>query len=167
MSAGRRTLHAALLVMPVAAFSNCGGSSDLNTAQGSFADGCPRLSPRRFAAGDSIVLTTVNDYPCTVEFRATGIRLLPDPQGKRPDPGPRVVRDRSGRFFSANATGFSSVVVAWAEDGSFLTALGRPGEGPGNSIRAEGLPCMSTTTVSCTSRTMADTGASSLRRSNS
>jgi hypothetical protein len=71
------------------------------------------------------------DAPCTLVFEESGVQLLPDSAGTRPDPGRRVVRDSRGIHYSANATGFPATVAVWAADGTYMRTMGRPGEGPG------------------------------------
>ena len=91
---------------------------------------CPRqLEPTR-RLGPVIVIDD-RDPPCRFVFRATGVRLEASADASRPDPGPTVVMDRNGRFYSANAPGFASDISVWDAQGGFLTSFGRAGEGPG------------------------------------
>ena len=66
--------------------------------------------------------------PCC---RPTGVRLTGVGDGSRPDPGPLVVRDGRGRYYSANTDGWESTISVWNVDGSYLSSFGRAGEGPG------------------------------------
>ena len=61
---------------------------------------------------------------------ATGIVLRPDTLRRWPDPGPQIVRDGHGRFFSTSASE-RGVVLVWDAAGRFDTTLGRLGSEPG------------------------------------
>lgn len=69
--------------------------------------------------------------PCRIEFRETGVRLEAVADGSRPDPGRAVVADSDGRFISANAPGWTSVISIWDSRGRYLSSFGREGDGPG------------------------------------
>ena len=103
-------------------------SSDLRVEEAT--EPCPRQPELAFGRGSVIELED-RDPPCRFVFRTTGVRLEASADGTRPDPGPTVVMDRSGRFYSANAPGFTSVISVWDAQGRFLTSFGRAGEGPG------------------------------------
>ena len=91
---------------------------------------CTRSAERDFAVGD---VTEVRDRkpPCRIEFRETGVRLRAVADGSRPDPGLTVLADSDGRFISANAPGWTSVISIWDSRGRHLSSFGREGEGPG------------------------------------
>ena len=91
---------------------------------------CPRKPSLTFEAGS---VTVIRDQPppCRVEVRETGIRLEAVADGSRPDPGRTVVIDSHGRFVSANARGWESVISVWDAQGRYLSSFGRSGEGPG------------------------------------
>lgn len=91
---------------------------------------CPRSAPQSFQAG-SVTVVDERDAPCRVVFRPTGVRLEAVADGSRPDPGRRVVRDRAGRYYSANARGFLTNISVWGPDGEYQSYFGRTGEGPG------------------------------------
>ena len=91
---------------------------------------CPRPAPRSFPTG-SVTVVDERDPPCRLVFRRTGVRLEAVADGSRPDPGNNVVRDGTGRYYSANARGFLTNISVWGPDGGFLTYFGRTGEGPG------------------------------------
>jgi hypothetical protein len=93
-------------------------------------EACARPPAVSVGPGDTVVLRE-EEPPCRIIFRDTDIVLHADPDGARPDPGRRVVRDRQGRFYSAGASGFPAVVSHWSERGEYLHSFGRPGEGPG------------------------------------
>ncbi len=98
-------------------------------AQNSEAAPCPR-GPRISHSKGSIRDVT-NAPPCRLSFRPTGVRLTGIADGSRPDPGPLVVRDGRGRYYSANADGWESTISVWGADGAYLSSFGRAGEGPG------------------------------------
>ena len=91
---------------------------------------CSRQAERSFVVGD---VTEVSDRtpPCRIEFRETGVRLETVADGSRPDPGLNVLMDSDGRFVSANAPGWNSVISIWDSRGRYVSSLGREGEGPG------------------------------------
>ena len=91
---------------------------------------CSRGSPGAFPGGGVIELEDVVP-PCEVQFRKTGVRLMPTEDGSRPDPGFIVAMDGRGRFYSTDARGWAGVVAVWDERGDYLTSFGREGEGPG------------------------------------
>ena len=93
-------------------------------------DPCPRKAERAFGPGEVVVLKD-EAAPCRVTFVKTGVRLTGIAGGSRPDPGRTVLRDSKGRFYSANARGFPSVVSVWDRGGRYLRSFGREGEGPG------------------------------------
>ncbi|MYG81654.1 MAG: hypothetical protein F4187_07790 [Gemmatimonadetes bacterium] len=90
---------------------------------------CPRGPGRVFERG--AVEDVTNDPPCRLVFRPTGVRLAALGDGSRHDPGPLVVKDSRGRYYSTNATGWGATISVWSEDGSYLSSFGRVGEGPG------------------------------------
>jgi hypothetical protein len=92
---------------------------------------CPRPTARRFAPAEIVELNSPDRFLCRIEFRESGIQLLPHPNGTRPDPGQRVIRDSRGRFYTTNAAGFRSVIAVWDAKGAFVRTIGRPGGGPG------------------------------------
>ena len=77
--------------------------------------------------------------PCHLVFRPTGVRLQATVDGSRPDPGPTVVMDGRGRFYSTNASGFVSIISVWDPQGNYLTSFGGVGEGPGELRRQPGM----------------------------
>lgn len=91
---------------------------------------CPRAPERSVAAGGVIEITDRN-LPCRIEFRETGVRLESAADGSRPDPGPTVVVDSNGRFFSANAIGWGATISLWDSRGGYLSSFGGEGDGPG------------------------------------
>ena len=78
------------------------------------------------------------ETPFRVEFRETGIRLESVADGSRPDPGPTLVAHSDGRFISANAPGWRSVMSVWDARGSYLYSFGGEGEGPGEFLKRNG-----------------------------
>ena len=98
-------------------------------AQESEATPCPRGPMILYGKG--IIQDVTNEPPCRLVFRPTGVRLAGVADGSRPDPGPLVVKDGRGRYYSANADGWESTVSVWNADGSYMSSFGRPGEGPG------------------------------------
>ena len=98
-------------------------------AQDSEAAPCPREPTIPYEKG--AIHDVTNEPPCRVVFRPTGVRLTGVGDGSRPDPGPLVVRDGRGRYYSANADGWESTISVWNADGSYLSSFGRAGEGPG------------------------------------
>lgn len=98
-------------------------------AQDSAATPCPREATIPYEKGT--IQDVTNEPPCLVVFRPTGVRLTGVADGSRPDPGPLVVRDGRGRYYSANADGWESTISVWDSGGSYLSSFGRPGEGPG------------------------------------
>ena len=91
---------------------------------------CPR-DPPRVVTEKGVVRDVTGDSPCRLVFRKTGVRLTATPDGSRPDPGRTVVKDRQGRYYSANAVGWPSTISVWSADGAYLSSIGRSGEGPG------------------------------------
>lgn len=91
---------------------------------------CPRGPEGSLAAGGVIEIKDRNP-PCRIEFGDTGIRLAPIAGGGRPDPGPAVVVDSNGRFFSANAPGWGAMISVWDSRGGYLSSFGGEGDGPG------------------------------------
>ena len=98
-------------------------------AQDGEATPCPREPTILYGKG--AIQDVSNDPPCRLVFRPTGVRLTGVAAGSRPDPGPVVVKDGRGRYYSANADGWESTISVWNADGSYLSSFGRPGEGPG------------------------------------
>ncbi len=105
-------------------------------AQTSEATPCPREPAIFYTKGS--VRDVTNEPPCRLFFRPTGVRLTGAADGSRPDPGPLVVRDGRGRYYSANADGWESTISVWSADGAYLSSFGRAGEGPGE-FKGEGL----------------------------
>ena len=101
-------------------------------------DPCPRNAPRAFPPG-SFMEIDEGEPPCRLVFRPTGVRLEATVDGSRPDPGPTVVMDGRGRFYSTNARGFISVLSVWDPEGNYLTSFGGVGEGPGELRRQPGI----------------------------
>lgn len=99
-------------------------------AQQSEAAPCPR-EPSRAITEKGVVRDVTGDPPCRLVFRKTGVRLTAAPDGSWPDPGPTVVKDGHGRYYSANADGWSSTISVWSADGAYLASFGSSGEGPG------------------------------------
>ena len=97
---------------------------------GDSAGGCPRQPARTFAPG-SVTVIADGEVPCRADFRRTGVRLATSPDGSWPDPGPHVVRDGRGRYYSTNAPGWHYIIGVWDSAGAFLTSFGREGGGPG------------------------------------
>ena len=91
---------------------------------------CPRKPERGHSTG-AVVEIEDRTPPCRIAFRQTGIRLAAAADGSRPDPGPTVLLDSSGRFISANAPGWPAVVSVWDSRGRYLSSFGGEGEGPG------------------------------------
>lgn len=91
---------------------------------------CPR-GPHLLVTEKGVVRDVTNDPPCRLVFRKTGVRLAAVADGSRPDPGPLVVKDSRGRYYSANADGWESTISVWSRDGTYITSFGRAGEGPG------------------------------------
>lgn len=94
-------------------------------------DPCPRTPTQTSFQPGNVTEIAVRDPLCRMVFRPTGVRLEAILDGSRPDPGPTVVMDSRGRFYSTNATGFQSVVSVWEPQGEYLTSVGRVGQGPG------------------------------------
>ena len=92
---------------------------------------CVRPAARPVNAGEVITLRDADSRGCTLTFRPTGVRLLPATDGSRPDPGTRLVMDKAGRFYTANARGYPGTIAVWGADGAFLRTIGREGQGPG------------------------------------
>ena len=88
---------------------------------------CTRPPERDFVVAEVVDRTP----PCRIEFRETGVRLEAVADGSRPDPGRAVLADSDGRFISANAPGWTSVISIWDSRGRYLSSFGRDGEGPG------------------------------------
>ena len=99
-------------------------------AQDTEAASCPREPPRAVTE-KGVVRDVTGDPPCRLVFRKTGVRLTAAPDGSRPDPGPTVVKDGRGRYYSANADGWPSTISVWSADGTYLSSFGSRGEGPG------------------------------------
>lgn len=99
-------------------------------AQESEAASCPREPPRAVTE-KGVVREVTGDPPCRLVFRRTGVRLTAVPDGSRPDPGPTVVKDGRGRYYSANADGWPATISVWSADGTYLSSFGSRGEGPG------------------------------------
>ncbi|MDE2676302.1 MAG: hypothetical protein F4107_00440 [Gemmatimonadetes bacterium] len=91
---------------------------------------CPR-DPARAVTEKGVVRNVTGDPPCRLVFRKTGVRLTATPDGSWPDPGPTVVKDGHGRYYSANADGWLSTISVWSADGAYLASFGSSGEGPG------------------------------------
>ncbi len=91
---------------------------------------CSRPSPRAFDPGEVVEIRDT-EAPCRLEVREAGVQLLAVEDGSRPDPGIQVRRDGRGRFYSAGAFGFGVTITLWDQQGRFLKAFGRAGEGPG------------------------------------
>ena len=91
---------------------------------------CPRGPAQVFPPG-SVTEIEERKPPCRIEFRKTGVRLEGSLEGASADPGPIVVMDGRGRFYSAGAPGWGSVITVWDRDGSHLRSFGRRGQGPG------------------------------------
>ena len=88
---------------------------------------CARPAARDFA----VAVVVDRKPPCRIEFRETGVRLEAVADGSRPDPGLAVLADSDGRFISANAPGWTSVISVWDSRGRYLSSFGRDGECPG------------------------------------
>lgn len=88
---------------------------------------CTRPPERDFVVAEVVDRTP----PCRIAFRETGVRLEAVADGSRPDPGQTVLADSDGRFISANAPGWTSVISIWDRRGRYLSSFGREGEGPG------------------------------------
>ena len=99
-------------------------------AQETEAASCPRELPRAVTE-KGVVRDVTGDPPCRLVFRKTGVRLTAAPDGSRPDPGPTVVKDGRGRYYSANADGWPSTISVWSANGAYLSSFGSRGEGPG------------------------------------
>lgn len=99
---------------------------------------CRRKAPRDFPPG-SVMEIEDREPPCRLVFRPTGVRLEATVDGSRPDPGPTVVMDGRGRFYSTNASGFVSIISVWDPQGNYLTSFGGVGEGPGELRRQPGI----------------------------
>lgn len=91
---------------------------------------CERKPARAFPVG-AVTELEVRDPACTFVFRPTGVRFEAVLDGSRPDPGRRWVMDGRGRFYSANADGFQSIISVWDSQGNYLTSFGGEGDGPG------------------------------------
>ena len=100
-----RLLAALSLVLPLAAI---GLGGDVR----GWPEPCPRSPEQAFQAG---VVIEIGDEepPCRIEFGDTGIRLDAVADGSRPDPGPTIVVDSDGRFMSANAPGWATIISVW------------------------------------------------------
>jgi hypothetical protein len=98
---------------------------------GSRADDCVRPPPRDFTVGEVVRIDADGPGPCAIVFEETGVQLVADSAGRRPDPGRRIIRDARGRYLSAMARGFDAFVAVWDSSGAFVQALGGPGGGPG------------------------------------
>ena len=99
---------------------------------------CPRNPGHTFAAG-SVTEISDGEPPCRIEFRDTGIRLQAVADGSRPDPGRTLVVDSDGRFISANARGWPTVISVWDARGRYLSSFGGEGEGPGEFLARYGM----------------------------
>ena len=95
----RRSLVTALAFFSLGALGASG--QDVDDA----ADRCPREPARTFSPGSTTEITD-GGVPCRAGFRKTGILLATSPDGSWPDPGPHVVRDSRGRYYSTNAPGY-------------------------------------------------------------
>lgn len=83
------------------------------------------------AGGETVVRITEASAPCHLEFAETGAALRGAPDGDHPDPGTSIVRDRTGRFYTANAPGFPGKIAVWSPAGEYIESFGRIGQGPG------------------------------------
>lgn len=119
-----RLLAAALLFIPWLGMVEARHGGRIRTPP------CPRMPERSFPFGS---VTDIKDRtpPCRIEFRETGIRLDAVVDGSRPDPGPTVVVDSNGRFYSTNAPGWRAVITLWDSRGRYLSSFGGEGGGPG------------------------------------
>jgi hypothetical protein len=99
---------------------------------------CSSAPESTFAIGSTVLIEDIAP-PCRLVFQETGTVLRADPNGARPDPGNQVVQDGRGRFYTTGASGFPSQVSLWESDGSYITTLGRPGDGPGEFTPRFGL----------------------------
>lgn len=120
----RRRLVTALAFLPLGGLGASGQDVDDS------GESCPR-APARTVAPGSVTEIADGNVPCRAEFRRTGIRLATSPDGSWPDPGPHVVRDSRGRYYSTNAPGWHYIIGVWDSAGVFLTSFGREGGGPG------------------------------------
>lgn len=100
------------------------------TARNHAADPCPR-EPAVLIEVKGVVRDVTNEPPCGLVFRSTGVRLTAIADGSHPDPGPHVVKDGRGRYYSTQADGWDHTISVWSEDGTYLTSFGSHGEGPG------------------------------------
>lgn len=121
----RVTTRAVFLAAAIAAAAAPTGIA----AQNSEAAPCPRGPRISYSKGS--IRDVTNEPPCRLFFRPTGVRLTGAADGSRPDPGPLVVTDGRGRYYSANADGWESTISVWGADGAHLSSFGRAGEGPG------------------------------------
>lgn len=90
---------------------------------------CPR-GPGIAITEKGVVREVVGSPPCRLVFRRSGVRLTAG-DGSRPDPGPMLVRDGRGRYYSTRADGWEATISVWSTDGSYQSSFGRRGEGPG------------------------------------
>ncbi len=91
---------------------------------------CEQAAPRTVGA-DGEPWATVSEsepLPCAVEVHDGAVRLRSDSSAV-PDPGNRSARDSYGRFFTT--TFVQGQIAVWGDNGRFLGAIGRRGDGPG------------------------------------
>lgn len=114
-------------VVLVAACSTEAPHAQISTPGGQ----CHRPGDAAFRPGAVIEVRDVPSASCVIVLRETNILLRADPTGARPDPGPTVVRDGRGRYYTTNASGFPATINLWNEEGQYVSTFGRPGDGPG------------------------------------
>ena len=128
-----RVVLAATAVVALLAFVSCepapADDEPAGTALEVEGEPCPREPARAVFKGT--VADVTNDPPCRLVFRPTGVRLTAVPDGSRPDPGPLVVKDGRGRYYSTEADGWGPTISVWSADGSYLSSFGTAGDGPG------------------------------------
>lgn len=117
-------------VVPLVILSGFIGCIEENTGSGVSGGDCVRAPEETFEVGAVIRIGEI-EPPCRIEFYETGVVLRGDPAGARPDPGSAVVRDSRGRYYTANAQGFPSVLSLWSPEGEYLKSFSGPGDGPG------------------------------------
>ncbi len=117
-----------LAVLPALALAGSGVPASASAQEAS--DACPRKGAG-IPLSERITVVRDADPPCRLVFRRTGVTLEGTADGSHPDPGMTVVRDRRGRFYSANAVGDESAISVWSPAGEYLTSFGRRGDGPG------------------------------------
>lgn len=123
---------AATALFTLLAFGGCEPApADSEAAEALEGEGepCPRGPARAVSKGT--VADVTNDPPCLLVFRSTGVRLTAVPDGSRPDPGPLVVKDGRGRYYSTEADGWGPTISVWNADGGYLSSFGTAGDGPG------------------------------------